>query len=182
MDDHEDDWSADEEERFRTLARSVSPGRHLEERVVGELKRRGLLGPRVRSRSPWWLTAIAASLAIFFGGFAAGQWSGSRSATTGVLTLLQEANATERAALVQQTGAHYVAALAALADLRSEESSEAWRQGREAALVALYSSVAELARVDPDNGEVARLMNILAEPAGAQGALVAATAEQLIWF
>ena len=80
-----DDTELTPEERaaFAALPRERAASRLMEERTVGELRRRGLLR---RARRPRWMAA-AAALALFAGGFGAG-WA-SRSDPSGPASLAE---------------------------------------------------------------------------------------------
>jgi hypothetical protein len=75
MYDNENELTARERAAFDSLPRERLPGDLLEERVVGELRRRGMLGrpPHQRSRFRNALR-IAAAIALFAGGVATGRF------------------------------------------------------------------------------------------------------------
>ncbi len=143
-----------EQAAMAALPRERSPSNFLEERTVGALKERGLLrgGNRLRSarRMQMWALGLAASVALFVGGVATGQWLGTR-AVTGPMLEQQNRNAMQTAALVQQTGTAYVTALMALAQLADSANDPAYDQGREVALTALYAAARELSVFAPED-------------------------------
>lgn len=173
-------WTPEERAALEALPRERPPSALLEERIVRDLRREGLLRPPTPKRlSPlrWWAGAAAAGVALFLAGFGVGQSRGSDRAFE-LVEAVREADAGQRAALVQRTGSMWVTALAGLAEGAGDEEAQD-EAGREVALAALRGAVAELARLHPDDGRVARIRDILEErPAQARyGA-----ARQTIWF
>jgi hypothetical protein len=184
MDEH--DLTPEEKMAFQRLPREAEPSRILEERIVKSLREEGILGQRKARRPategmssaarwyrPWTAAAsIAASLVLFATGVGFGQWMGSRS-TTEAFIQVREQDAAQLALSIQEAGSAYVSALAALGALRvtdvgagepGEGASQAsldFRQGREVALGALYGAVYELARLNPDDADVLRVLQIL---------------------
>jgi len=178
--DEPDFWSPGEAERLRALAREPAPPEHLENRVVAALEDRGLLDKRqtrAGGRGLRLLAAAAAAVTLLVGGYLTGYRSGTVH-TVSLAATLQSASAEDRAALVQRTGSEHVAALAALAELDPERTPVAASQGREAALVALYGSALELARMEPENESVLRILRVLAESVDRRGG----PPQQVIWF
>lgn len=162
------DWTDEERQALERLPREMDPGRWLEERTVAELKRRGLLREsaagepgRQRFHPAWWAAGIAAALALFFGGLAAGQ---ARAGITGddLATALRSATAAERPSLVQQTGSLYVDALASLATVRQDP--ETLGTGVEVGLAALYAATYEMARLYPDDPRLRQVLEALESP------------------
>ena len=138
-----DQLSPTEQEALDGLPREREPSLMLEERTVRALRSEGLFRPvRGRGINPhgpfgWLAAGIAAALVLFTSGVVVGQWMGTRS-TVEVIVAVEEANAREVAALVQQTGSQYAAALAALTQVPSSASDSNWvAQGREVALTLL---------------------------------------------
>jgi hypothetical protein len=159
------------------LERTLDPPPGVEDRVVGALRLEGLLGSAgrragLRFAPGWRAAAVAAGLALFAGGYAAGQAAGSRVAVD-VLTSLQAADPAERAAALQRTGSAYVRAVTSL------EGSDPAAAGHEVAVATLRAAAAELARMSPDDARLARVLAILngsdADPA--EGAM-----RTLLWF
>ncbi len=176
------------------------PPRELEERIVGALRAEGLLGGAQRSAVPagrWspedapdgrsaggpararWPLAAAAAVALFAAGFAAGQFTGSRS-TADALIAAREADASATAALVQQAGSAYVHALAALADRTGKGAeADALDQGEAAALAAFTAAAAELARLDPENETAHQVLTLLTTRSNGEPS---AASRQTVWF
>jgi hypothetical protein len=173
----------EEKMAFERLPREAEPSRILEERVVRSLREEGVLSPGVlgengvgRSGSRGWRglwrgVAAAAAVVILFGsGVAFGERMGSRS-TAQVFLEVREQDAAQLAFRIQEAGSAYVAALAALGELGAEAaggqaplSSSAGldlQQGREVALGALYAAANELARMNPGDEDVLRVLQIL---------------------
>jgi hypothetical protein len=161
-----------------SLPRERMPGRLLEERVVHALRDRGLLRRR-RPTVAWIAAGLAASLAVFAGGFATGQWTTSRGMAQSY-GRAQAGTATEAAVAVQRTGSAYIAALAALATYADSGGNGAVRQGREAALAALSAAAAALADLDPSD-PVARSVRVLLT-AHEQPTLERERARAVLWF
>jgi hypothetical protein len=173
-----EDLTPEERAALDSLPRDRSPGRLLEERVVRALRARGVL--RRRSPAPAWVAAgLAASVALFAGGFAAGQWTSSRGMARSFRDA-QVQSAREAAAVVQRTGSAYINALAALALYADSGGNGAVRQGREAALAALSAAAAELADLDPSD-PVARSVRVLLA-AHEQPTVERARARAVLWF
>jgi len=177
----------EEKMAFRDLPREAEPSRILEERIVASLREDGILrgsggvgakpgsGSRVGWYRPWMAAAsVAASLALFALGVVLGQWMGSRS-TTQAFIQVREQDASQVALRIQEAGSAYVAALAALGQMEMRqgdgsssggEASQAGtevQQGREVALGALYAAANELARMNPGDADVLRVLQILEE-------------------
>ena len=112
MPEDENNVVPDLDPRLAALPRERMPSRLLEERTVKALRTRGLL--RHRRPGAAWMAAAAAAVALFAGGFALGQWTGSRTMSDSMLAIRQQ-SAEDAAALVQRTGSAYVLALASLA-------------------------------------------------------------------
>ena len=156
VDENEADWPDHMAALAAALPRDRAPSRLLEERTVTALRKRGLIALRGSRR--WALrrmaTRVAASIALFALGVAAGQWLGARS-TTNTVIALQHNDALRTAAEVQRAGTAYVAALQALA--RQSESNPSG-QGREVALTALYAAANEMVRLAPNDPVAAEIL------------------------
>ena len=178
----------EEEMAFQHLPREAEPSRILEERVVRSLREEGILGhgrDRVSGAggapggSGWYrprmvAASIAASLILFASGVVLGQWMGSQS-TTQAFIQVREQDAAQLALSIQEAGSAYVSALAALGELRVAGSGDGtpgagasqaridFQRGREVALGALYGAAYELARLDPEDADVIRVLQILEE-------------------
>ena len=172
------------------LPREREPSLMLEERTVRALRNEGLFRPvRGRGINPhgpfcWLAAGIAAALVLFTSGVVVGQWMGTRS-TVQAIVAVEEANAREVAALVQQTGSQYAAALAALSQVPASSSDSNWvAQGREVALTALYTVADQMVQVAPDDPLVARILQAMEgegeqRPAGEESGT---PVRQVVWF
>jgi len=168
--DPHDELTAAERRAFEALPREVSPPAELEDRIVALLQSRGDLavplrpvgGTRRRWQPAWLVGAIAASLALFASGFAAGQYLGARTATIAAAIGMGSSLA-ERTQHVERTGSEYVAALAAL--LQERDTSDAPARGRatQAALDALGAAAQEVARLAPDDPLAAAVLRGVTE-------------------
>jgi hypothetical protein len=194
--DHE--LTPEERMAFRSLPREADASELLEERVVHALRAEGILRPRGSAYPPprWlrpWVIAgsMAASLALFAGGMALGQWLGTRS-TSEVFLAVREQDASQLALQIQEAGSAYVAALAALGELRGPgvgQSGERpltpqasdFEQGQEVALRALYGAAYELARLTPEDADVLRVLQILEARRNREEGLVN-DARNVVWF
>lgn len=172
------DLTPEEQAELAALPRERTPGRLLEERTVKALRARGLL--HERRRMSWLVAGLAASVALFAGGFAAGQWTATREVTTSLATA-HEQTAMHAAQTVQQTGSAYVAALMALARYRDSTKSPGVAEGREAATAALYAAASELARLAPDDPMARAIASVLAD-IDAQQRGETARARNVVWF
>lgn len=193
---NEIEWTDEEREGLEALPREQDPGRLLEERTVAALKERGLLrtegGRRTGSgdegdagagrrsgagrggsrfagpfHPAWWAAGIAAALALFFGGMAAGQ---ARAGVTAdeLMLALRSAEAAERPSLIQQTGSLYVDAIASLASTTADR--ETLGTGLEVGLTALYAAAYELARLHPEDTRLRQVLDVLEQqPADEDG-------------
>jgi hypothetical protein len=183
------DLTFEERTALQELPRKRAPSRLLEERVVRALRDESLLGPTRalwrRPRLSLMVASVAASLVLFAGGIAVGHWMGTRSTAQAFLAV-REQDAALTALRVQEAGTAYVEALAALGELAGglalEGNGRELDQGVEAALVALYAAAFELARISPDDGDIARIVQLLEEQGDAAGESRAAGAQQFIWF
>jgi hypothetical protein len=184
----ENELTPEEKMAFQRLPREAEPSRILEERVVTSLREEGVLGhgkargsanEGVRHGGSWyrpWMVAasIAASLVLFASGVVLGQWMGSQS-TTQAFIQVREQDATQLALHIQEAGSAYVSALAALSELRigslgddgagsgATQAGIDLQQGSEVALGSLYGAAYELARLNPDDADVLRVLQILEE-------------------
>ena len=183
---HDDtELTPEEQMAFQRLPRETESSRLLEERVVRALRSEGVLrsashpGRWVR---PWMLAAsVAASLVLFASGLALGQWMGSRSTAQAFLAV-REQDATQVALRIQEAGSAYVSALASLAELREPNGVGQLVQSREIALGSLYGAVFELARVAPDDPDVAQLLQILEERQALEAGWETPSDRQVIWY
>ena len=149
-------------------------------------------GSRVRS----WVVAVAsmaASLVLFGSGALFGHWVGAGSTERALLAVREQDNA-QVAQRVQEAGTAYVSALVALGELRPVAgqapalgtpvgpalAATEIRQGREAALAALYGAAVELARLAPGDPDVSAVISIL--EGRRFGEAGAAGERQQIWY
>jgi len=158
----------------------------LEERTVQALRSDGLLQPR-RGINPygpfgWMAAGVAAALALFAGGVVVGQWLGTRS-TVQAIVAVEESNAREVAALVQQTGSQYAAALSALTQMPASAEDSTWvAQGREVAVTALYTVADHMIQVAPDDPLVARILQALEHDGEPAQEASGPSVRQVVWF
>jgi hypothetical protein len=157
-----DELTPDERRALDALPRERMPGRLLEERTVHALRERGFIRPHGARRtvlpSNWWITGIAAALALFASGVVAGQWLGTRGAADAFAQIRRD-DTMAPAASVQRTGTAYVAALASLIDAADSADAGSVAQAREVALAALWAAASEVVRLAPDDpvaGEILR--------------------------
>jgi len=157
MTDH-DDLTGEERRALDALPRERAPRAELEDRVVAALRRRGLLPIPLEVRTggrhlaPWLVGAVAASLALFAGGFAAGQYFGTRSGAAAAIGGAQASRtASQVAAHAERAGALYVAALAALNQVNDSTDAGTRAKARQAAVAALGAAASEVAQLAPDD-------------------------------
>ena len=186
MHDRDDEeLTAAEREAFEALPREAMPGRLLEERVVSELRGRGLLGAR-RARRPFWGrlqigAAAAAAIALFASGLAVGQWLGARH-TANAMLAIQRQDEAHAAAAVQRTGSAYLSALGALAQASASSDPQEVARAREAAQSVLHEAANEMVRLAPDDPVSAQILKGL-ERARVQAAPASTDGKQrLVWF
>jgi len=184
---HDDDLTPEERAAFAALPRERDPGEMLEERTFRALRARGLIGRPERHgivMSPAWLTAAAAALvAVFTFGFALGQWLESRE-NSKTLVELRRQDAAQAAAVVQQTGSAYVAALSALTRAsRSSNDPKDVAQGREVASTILHAAANEMTRLSPNDPLTEQILRGLQHAAGRDSVAGGAVAtRQVQWF
>jgi hypothetical protein len=184
-----EDLTGAERRALDALPRERAPRAALEERVVAALRRRGLLpipftaeAPR-RRLLPWLVGAVAASLALFAGGFAAGQYFGARSGAAAALSGVQASHASvaEVAAHAEHLGALYVAALAALNKISDSSADAATRAtARSAAISALGGAAAEVVQLAPDDPLAAAVLRGLNDRTQQQRP--APSTRSVVWF
>jgi len=158
-----------ERRAFGSLPRETEPPRGLEDHTVALLQARGMLAVPLRPVAgarrwqPMWLVgAMAASLAVFASGIAVGQYLGARSATIAAAVGMRSTVA-EQARQVQQTGAAYVAALAALLQHADTSDAPDRVRAREAAVEALAAAAQEVTRFAPNDPLAAAVLRGLAD-------------------
>lgn len=166
------------------LPREQAPGDLLEERTVRALRERGLVDRapgRTLRRVPrsWMGGAVAAGLALFASGLAAGQWMGARS-TENVVTAIQAENSRHAALLVQQTGSAYVHALEQLASVQDTAGAAQGKEGREVAVRILRAAADELVRIAPDDPVASAVLAGFQKDTARQGS--GAEKQRVVWF
>lgn len=188
------------EERIVTSLREegILDGRAASEGGATPAARRQRSGSGIHIR-PWTLAgALAASLVLFASGVLLGHALGARS-TTEAFIAVREQDATQLALRIQEAGSAYVSALAALGNLRpagwsgenrdslaaagspSSMAGLGLEQGTEVAMGTLYGAAFELARLDPGNADVLRILQIL-EDRRARETGTQDEARNVIWF
>ena len=187
MRDRDDEGlSATEREAFNALPREQMPGRLLEERVVADLRARGLLGVH-RVRHDGWnrfgigIAVAACAVALFASGLAVGQWIGARHTASAMLAV-QRQDAASSAAAVQRTGSAYLTALGALAQASTSGDTLELARARETARTVLHQAANEMVRMAPDDPVSAQILQGL-ERARIQSAATRPDGKQrLVWF
>jgi hypothetical protein len=180
----DDDLSVAEREAFEALPREAMPGRLLEERVVADLRARGLLGTRRVHHGGWGLIqlgAAAAAVALFACGLAVGQWLGARH-TANAMLALQRQDAASSTAAVQRTGSAYLLALGALAQVAASGDPNEVARARQAAQSVLHEAANEMVRLAPDDPVSAQILKGL-DRARIQSASTKPDGNQrVVWF
>jgi hypothetical protein len=186
MHDRDDEGlSAAERQAYEALPREAMPGRLLEDRVVTELRARGLLGARrIHHADRWHLryaAAAAAAVALFASGLAVGQWIGVRH-TADAMLALQRQDAANTAAAVQRTGSAYLSALGALAQASASADPKEVARARETAQSVLHQAANEMVRLAPDDPVSAQILQGL-DRARIQSAATRPDGKQrVVWF
>jgi len=185
--DPHDELTPAERRAFEALPREAKPPAGLEDRTVALLRSRGVLavplrpvrGSPRRWQPAWLVGALAASLALFASGFAAGQYLGARSATIAAAIGLGSSLA-ERTQHVQRTGSEYVAALSSLIQERDTSDAAARVHATQTALDALGAAAREVARLAPDDPLAGAVLRGLTERRRATQAPAAQRA--VVWY
>ncbi len=182
-----DELTPAERRAFDALPKERAPRAELEERVVSALRRRGLLPIPLaaetsrRRLTPWLVGAVAASLALFAGGFAAGQYFGTRSGAAAAISGVQaHASAVQVAAHAERAGALYVAALAALNQVSDSADPATRSKARQVALHALGAAASEVAQLAPDDPLAAAVLRGLDDRSREQRP--APSTRSVVWF
>ena len=181
-----EDLTPVERRALDALPGARDPRHELEDRVVHALQRRGLLpiplavSPGRRHLVPW--LAAAASLALFAGGFAAGQFFGTRSGAAAALSGVQASRGTpaQVAAHAERIGTLYVEALAALNQLNDSTDTATRSKARQVALLALGAVAGEVAHLAPDDPLAAAVLRGLNERTQEQRP--APSTRSVVWF
>ncbi|MFH1679857.1 MAG: hypothetical protein ABIH26_04350 [Candidatus Eisenbacteria bacterium] len=173
-----------ERRALEALPSEKRPSRLLEERVVRALRAEGVLAPArgvgIVIGPARAALATAAVVLLAAGSFALGHRAGSRQ-TLEIARAVQEENGKQIAALVQQTGSAYVAALGSLMRAGAMDPEGA-RQGREAAVAALYAASHQVARLAPEDAIARNILWALSDPVEARGPAGDLSEDQIIWF
>jgi hypothetical protein len=153
--DHEEELTPEERAAFAALPREQMPGDTLETRTVNSLRQLGVLSAQTDAKRwsipPTWLgMAIAASVALFTSGVVLGQYLGVRHSVE-TIAALHEADTREAAAIMQQTGSAYVAALSSLAESADTTRNGRNAQTREVAIRALHAAANEVVKIAPND-------------------------------
>jgi hypothetical protein len=114
----------------------------------------------------WVAAAAAACVALFLGGFTVGQELANRRASQMVIEMRKQ-DAAQAAAMVQQTGSAYVAALSALADAARDPHARGTEiaSAREVATNSLHAAASELVRLSPEEPLAAQILRGLDQAA-----------------
>jgi hypothetical protein len=184
---YDDDLSPEELAALRALPRERDPGEMLEHRTVRALRARNLLRQRERRgfvfSGPWVAAAAAGFIAVFAGGFSLGQWLEARQSDK-TLVELRRQDAAQAAAVVQQTGSAYLAALSALAEAsNTSRSSHDVAQGREVASSILHAAANQMVRISPEDPLALQILRGLERARGDSTSTSVADAKRRVaWF
>jgi hypothetical protein len=183
---NDDELNTSEEEAMAALPRERAPSEFLEERVVRALRNQGVLETRKRRflevTSFRLAGAVAACIVLLIGGFALGRWTDSlRLVRTDTLPL--EAGEASVAASLQRAGTAYVLALETLASMPEVARGDDMRQGREVALVTLYTAADQMARIVPRDLLARQLLQVIEPGRGTRiGGRAGKDGTRVIWF
>lgn len=180
-----DDLTPDERDAFAALPREELPPPDLEERTVGALRARGLLGaPAAKGRGGWRLAggglALAATLACaaVVGAFALGQDLGARQTRQAMLALQESDDAREEAS-VQRSGAAF---LTALTELARTSGDQARADERREALKYFHQVAGQMERVAPEDPLASHILRAMERDATPPDADTGKLEDQIIWF
>jgi len=161
----DDELTPAERNALETLSREKEPSPFLEERLVRELRNRGILRPARTIELTGWrvASAAAACLLLVIAGFGLGRVS---RATGDVGHVIQVAGADELAVAytLQRAGTAYVLALEDLTVEPGVKAGPAVRQGREIALATLFTAAGEMAKVVPKDRLAEQILVALEVP------------------
>jgi hypothetical protein len=181
---NDDELTSSERKALEDLPRERQPSPLLEERVVRELRDRGVLGRRGRR---WFditalriAVAVAAAIVLLLGGFVLGRWTSALPGSPAGPSVV-EARRLALAASLQRAGTAYVSALDELASSGIALDSDEMRQGREVALTTLYTAAGEVSRIVPKRHMAGQLLQALDVTAESE-AQAANPDERVIWF
>jgi hypothetical protein len=183
-----------ERDAFAKMSREREPSEQLEQRVVLELRSRGILRPahtgvvRVHRIGFAWpslqvAAGFAVCVALFASGIAVGQWLGLRHTTEAMLQMHQQ-DAAQAAALVERTGNAYVTALGTLAQVSGNSTPQEAARAREAAQSVMHAAANEMVRLAPDDPLAVQILQGMdrAREKQAQANGQAANKRRLAWF
>lgn len=152
-----DELSPSERDAFEALSRERAASRVLEERVVGALRREGLVREPRTARAPVWawrlMPAMAAGLLLFAGGVMVG----TRLNPAGPGVPAGPLAGGDRATRLQQSGERYLAELAALSRTDDSTRSPERTRGSQVASRILRQAAQEVARLDPSDPLAGRI-------------------------
>lgn len=182
-DDFDKDWEDTLVIHAADLPMEIMPSAMLEERTVGELRKRGLLRKRRMLSSAWLVGSIAASLALFASGVVVGQYVGTRN-TVEIMASIPKSDAAKATAQVELTGEAYVRALEALVTAAQLNRGEAdSSKARQVALTALHQAANEVVRLAPNDPVVAKILQgIEQENRQARTLNGRSNERQIVWF
>jgi hypothetical protein len=184
-DSEEFDLTDEERAQLAALPRTAPVRASEEERTVAALRARGWLRARTPTRGRWVAAALgaAAALAVFWAGVSIGERLERTHTIEGQLQA-QALDATREAGLVQRAGTAYLTALDRLGStpVRTEESADARREGREAAHAVLRATVLGVLRLDPTDTLAARMAIALDSARAAASAAASTPGPKVIRF
>jgi hypothetical protein len=166
-----DDWTTEEREALSGLHETWDGPPDLEDRLVRQLRREGLVRrPEGRTfpdiarlfTAPWPRTlAAAAVLALLLAAsYLTGFRAGARE-TAGAVLAGRERERGETVLAVQQAGTAYLEALRELVSHSAVATTPEWARGRNAALDALHAAAGEMVRIAPDDPVAGYLIQAL---------------------
>ncbi len=157
-----DELNPNERDAFEALPRERQAPRALEERVLGALRREGLVRAPRAARPAWWswrlVPAMAAGLALFAGGVVVGVRLEPTVAPRSSLTAASVGAGGDRAARIERSGSRYLDELTALSRATDTTQSPERARGRLAAGRILRQAAQEVARMDPNDPLAERIL------------------------
>lgn len=173
-----DELSPSERDAYEALPREREASRLLEERVVGALRREGLLRAPRAARVPVWswrlMPAMAAGLLLFAGGvFVGTRLDGASPVPAGPMA------AGDRATRIEQSGQRYLAELSALSRGVDTTRSDERTRGSQVASRILRQAAQEVARLDPNDPLADR---IVGGGEMADAALASNEGTHIVWY
>jgi hypothetical protein len=163
---NDDDHMPRAVEAVADLPKELEPSAGLEDRVVGALKVRGILGQRRRNVievTHWRLAGVAAAgLVLIMGGFALGLLISARTSPGG--SIEDPTDGFVLAASVQGTGGEYLTALESLTDYSNALAEDEVIQGREVAVATLISATSAVTQLVPKDDVLRQLLQVILQP------------------